>query len=156
MAKAVERESKNIIGRLMNTRGWFHRECGDVSRAVAYDQESLELGRTYSIGNVEVSACINLGVDYLALGQYAPALSYLKPALERVEREALRAHRWRWTIRLLMGLAELAYTTGDYEQAIRYVEEGIKQAQRTSSQKYIALGWALRGKIVANLGDANT
>ena len=60
MAKAVERESKNIIGRLINTRGWFHRECGDLSHAVAYDQESLELGRTYSIGNVEVSAFINL------------------------------------------------------------------------------------------------
>jgi hypothetical protein len=34
------------------------------------------------------------------------------------------------------------------------VEEGLKEAQRTSSQKYVALGWALRGKIIAKLGDA--
>ena len=156
MAKAVERESKNIIGRLMNTLGWFHRECGDVVRAVAYDQESLELGRTYGIGNVEVSACINLGLDSLALGQHARALSYLAPTLDRVVREAFGAHRWRWQIRLLIGLADLSYTTGDHDQAFRYVEEGLQEAQRTSSQKYVALGWALRGKIVAKLGDAET
>jgi tetratricopeptide (TPR) repeat protein len=156
MAKAIERESKSIIGRLMNTRGWFYRECGDISRAVAYDQESLELGRTYSVGNVEVSACINLGLDALALGQQARALSYLEPTLDRVVREAFGAHRWRWQIRLLIGLAELSYTTGDYDQALRTVEVGLHEAQRTSSQKYVALGWALRGKIIAKLGDADT
>jgi tetratricopeptide (TPR) repeat protein len=154
MAKAVERESKNIIGRLMNTRGWFHRECGDLAHAVEYDQESLELGRTYSIGNVEVSALINLGLDYLALGQSERAFSYLEPTLDRVEREAFGAHRWRWTIKLRLGLAELAYVTGNYDQALRDVEEGLKEAQRTSSQKYVALGWTLRGKIIAKLGNA--
>jgi tetratricopeptide (TPR) repeat protein len=156
MAKAVERESKNIIGRLMNTLGWFHRECGDISRAVAYDQESMELGRTCSIGNVEVSALINLGLDALALRQHARALSYLEPTLDRVVREAFGAHRWRWQIRLLIGLAQLSYTTGAYDQALHYVEEGLHEAQRTSSQKYVALGWALRGKIVAKLGDTAT
>jgi tetratricopeptide (TPR) repeat protein len=103
--------------------------------------------------HVEVSALINLGLDYLAFGQYERALSYLAPTLDRVEREAFGAHRWRWKIKLLIGLAELAYTTGDYDQALRYVEDGLKEAQATSSQKYIALGWALRGKIAAKLGD---
>ena len=35
------------------------------------------------------------------------------------------------------------------------MEEGLQEAQRTSSQKYVALGWALRGKIIAKLGDAD-
>ena len=39
-----------------------------------------------------------------------------------------------WKIRLLIGLAELSYTIGDYAQALRYVEEGVKEAQRTWSQ----------------------
>jgi tetratricopeptide (TPR) repeat protein len=109
----------------------------------------------YRHPNVEISALINLGLDYLALGQYERASSSLTPTLDRVQREAFGAHRWRWTIRLLIGLAELSYTTGEYDQALRYVEEGLKEAQRTSSQKYVALGWALRGKIAAKLGDAN-
>jgi len=114
------------------------------------------LGKTSGISNVQVSALINLGLDYLALGQHDRALSYLEPTLDRVQREAFGAHRWRWTIRLLIGLAEHAYTTRDYDQALRHVEEALKEAQRTSSQKYVALGLALRGKIIAKLGDTNT
>jgi class 3 adenylate cyclase/tetratricopeptide (TPR) repeat protein len=156
MRKAQERDSKFIIGRLTNTHGWFHRELGDLSRAVESDQESIELGRRTGISNVECSALINLGFDYLALGQHARAQSYLAPTLDRVEREAFGHHRWRWKMKLCIGLAEVSYTTGAYDQALRYVEEGINEAQATSSQKYVALGWALRGKIVAKLGDADT
>jgi tetratricopeptide (TPR) repeat protein len=154
MQKAQERDSKFIIGRLTNTQGWFHRELGDLSRAVEYDQESIALGRTTGIANVECSALINLGFDYLVLGQHARAVSYLEPTLDRVEREAFGAHRWRWKMKLCIGLAEVSYTTGAYDQALRYVEEGLQEAQRTSSQKYVALGWALRGKIAAKLGDS--
>jgi tetratricopeptide (TPR) repeat protein len=156
MQKAKERDSKFIIGRLINTHGWFHRELGALSQAVESDQESIAWGRTTGIANVECSALINLGFDYLALGQHARAVSYLAPTLDRVEREAFGAHRWRWKMKLCIGLAELSYMTGEYDQACRYVDEGLQEAQRTSSQKYVALGWALHGKIVAKLGDANT
>jgi hypothetical protein len=83
-------------------------------------------------------------------------MASLKPTLERVQHEAFGVHKWRWNIRLLMGLAELAYTTGVYEDVLRYVDEGLREAQATSSQKYVALGWGLRGKIAARLGDAET
>jgi tetratricopeptide (TPR) repeat protein len=96
---------------------------------------------------------VNLGLDYLALEEYERSRSSLESTLERVHREGFGSHRWRWTIRLLIGLAELSYTTGDYDQALSYVEEALKEAQRTSSQKYIAVGWALRGKIAAKLGN---
>jgi len=33
------------------------------------------------------------------------------------------------------------------------VDDGLKEAQVTSSQKYIAKGWTLRGKIMAMLGN---
>jgi tetratricopeptide (TPR) repeat protein len=115
-----------------------------------------EIGRTHSLPNVEISALINIGLDYLALGNYERAVSYLVPTLERVEREALGSHRWRWKIRLFMGLATLSSTIGEYDQALRYMDEGLKEAQATSSQKYVALGWALRGKIAAKLGDSDT
>jgi class 3 adenylate cyclase/tetratricopeptide (TPR) repeat protein len=155
MMKAKERENRFIFGRLTNTLGWFHCEFGNVSRAVELDQESVELGRSARISNVEVSALINLGLDYFALDQHERALSHLESTLERVQREAFGAHRWRWQIRLLIGLAELAYTTGAYERALPYVDEGLREAQATSSRKYVAKGWALRGKLVAKLGDSN-
>ena len=64
---------------------WFHREFGDAARAVEYDRESLELWHASGVANVEMNALANLGLDYLALGQYTRALSYLAPTLERVE-----------------------------------------------------------------------
>ena len=78
----------------------------------------------------------------------------LSPFVGR-EREAFGHHRWRWKMKLCIGLAELSYMTGEYDQALRSVDEGLQEAQRTSSQKYVALGWALRGKIIAKLGDAH-
>lgn len=136
--------------------GWFHRELGDISRAIEYDGDSVELRRKTPIANAEISALVNLGLDYLALQHYEQSLSYLKSTLDRVQREGFGSHRWRWEIRLLIGLAELSYTTGEYEPALRYVEEGLQEVQRTSSQKYVALGLALRGKIIAKLGDTDT
>jgi tetratricopeptide (TPR) repeat protein len=159
MTQARARANRFIIGRLTNTLGWFHRECGDAVRAVEYDQESVDLGRTAGVPNVEISALVNLGLDYLALGQHTRALSYLEPTLERVEQvqgRAFGAHKWRWTMKLLMALAELSYTTGAYEPALRSVDKGIEAAQAPNAQKYIALGWALRGKIIAQLGDTDT
>jgi predicted ATPase/class 3 adenylate cyclase len=153
---ARERDSWLGTGRMMNTLGWLHSEFGDVAHAMEYDQESAELGRAYRISNVEISALINLGRDHFLLGQHERALSYLEPTLDRVQREAFGAHRWRWTIRLLVGLAEVHDARGAYEEALRYVEEGLKEAQATSSQKYVAKGWALRGKILAQMGDRET
>jgi class 3 adenylate cyclase/tetratricopeptide (TPR) repeat protein len=153
MTKAHEQHNIFLLSRMQNHLGWFSRELGAVSRAAELDHESTDLGRTHGIANVEVSALINLGWDYLALGQPTRARSYLAPTLDRVLREAFGSHNWRWQMRLLLGLAELSSMTGDSDQALRYVEEGLQEAQRTSSQKYVALGWALRGKIAAQWGD---
>jgi tetratricopeptide (TPR) repeat protein len=150
---AKERDSWHGVGRMLNTLGWLHSEFGDVARAMEYDQESVELGRSYRISNMEISALINLGLDHFLLGQHERALSYLEPTLDRVQREAFGAHRWRWQIRLFVGLAEVHHAKGAFEEALRWVEEGLKEAQATSSQKYAAKGWALRGKILAQLGD---
>ncbi len=155
MAKAKERKNKFILGRLTNTLGCFHRELGDFSRALELDFESMEIGRMHRIDNVEISALINLGFDHFALGQHERALSYLEPTLERVEREAFGSHRWRWKAKLPIGLAELSYVAGAYEQALRQVDEGIKVAQESSSQKYVVKGQTLRGKIVTKLGDSD-
>jgi tetratricopeptide (TPR) repeat protein len=153
VTKAHERNNPFFLGRMQNTFGWFHRDLGDAVRAVEYDQESVEMGRTAHTPHVEISALVNVGLDYLALGQYAHASSFLTSTLDRVEHEAFGSHRWQWKMKLCIGLAEMSYATEDYEQALRYVEEGLQEAQATHVQKYMALGRALRGKIAAKLVD---
>lgn len=103
---------------------------------------------------MESSAGINLGLDYCALGQHERARSSLEETLERVRREAVGTHRWRWKIRLLVGLATLLSAMADDQQALRSVEAGLHEARATSSQKYSAKGQAVRGTLLARLGQA--
>lgn len=148
---AKERQNTFIVGRLTNTLGWFCREFGAVSRALELDHQSLELGCAAGIPNVEISAVTNLGLDYLALDQYERALTSLTPTLDRVQREAFGMHRWRWQMKLRLGLAEAHYAMTAYEDALRDVEEGLALARATASQKYVAAARALRGKILIAL-----
>ena len=153
MLQAEARGNTFIQGRLLNTLGWFHHELGDFATAVTYNQRSVELGRASGIDNVEISALVNLGYDYLALGEPARALATFEPTFARVEREGFGAHKWRWQMKLFLGLAEHALRTGSYEQAMRFVEKGLAEALATSSQKYTAKGWALRATILMQLGQ---
>jgi tetratricopeptide (TPR) repeat protein len=152
MTQAEERGNKFIRGRMLNTLGWFHHEFCDFSSAVTYNEQSAEVGRASGIDNVEISALVNLGYNYLSLGQAANALALFESTLDRVEREGFGAHKWQWRMKLFMGLAEHAYDTEEYTQALRFVEEGLDEALATSSQKYVAKGWALHGKILMCLG----
>ncbi len=153
MAQAEDRGNRFVQGRLLNTLGWFHRELGDFAQAITYNLESVELGRASGIDNVEISALVNLGYDYLALGQLERAVAYLEPTLTRVEREGFGAHKWQWRMKIYLGLAEHAYHTGDQAQALSYVEAGLDEALATTSQKYVVKGWALRGKILTQMGQ---
>ena len=103
MTKAHERQNMFFLSRMKNHLGWFYRELGAVSRAAELDQESTDLGHTHGIANVEISALINLGLDYLALDQHARAVSYLEPTLDRVAREGFGTHRRRWQMKLSLG-----------------------------------------------------
>lgn len=58
-----------------------------------------------------------------------------------------------WKVRLLVGLAEVHCNRGAFGDALRYVEAGLEEARATSSQKYVAKGWGLRGKILAHYGN---
>jgi tetratricopeptide (TPR) repeat protein len=154
MTKAEERDNKFIASRLPNHLGKIHSLFGDFSRAAEYDQESAELGRTIGNANVEISALINLGADYLGLGQCERARCHLEEVLERIEIGDFGAHEFLWKQRLLNVLAEACRAMGAHEEALRDVEESLSVAVAHSSQKYMAKGWALRGRILAHLGNA--
>ena len=147
LAKARERNNTFIIGRLTNTLGWLHQELGDFRGAVDHDQESAELGRQTKNSNVEISALINLGLDYLNLGEPRRALALLEETQERMEKFAFGAHRWRWSIHLAVYLAEALRATGEADRALLEADRALVQARATGSTKYVARCHALRGEI---------
>ena len=85
LTKARDRDNTFIVGRLTNTLGWLHQELGDFQHAAEYDRDSADLGQRIGNSNVEISALINLGFDYLHLGEPEKALSLLETTLSRAE-----------------------------------------------------------------------
>jgi tetratricopeptide (TPR) repeat protein len=152
--KAEERGNMFVVCRMPNHLGWIHSLFADFSRAEAYDRESVELSRTHGQVFPEISALINLGTDYLGLGQVERARSHLEPLIERIEMGRFGAHRWIWKSRLLNVLAEACHAMGDHEEALRYLKESLSVAVTSSMKKRMAEGWALQGKILARLGNA--
>jgi len=153
-AKAEALGNPFFFARMPNHLAWIHRLFGDFSRAEALDRESAELGSPVSMPYAEISALINLGADYLGLGQVERARSHLVEVLERIESGEYGAHKILWAPRLRNTLAEACLAMGDHEEALRYVEEGLSISVASSLQKRMAEGWALRGRILAHLGKA--
>jgi tetratricopeptide (TPR) repeat protein len=156
LVKARERKSHFNIGRITNSLGWLHQELGAFARALELDREAAELGRQHRIGNIEVSAQINAGGDLVRLGEPRQALDLLEGMIERVE-NGMGSHRWRWGIRIAVGIAEALVALGRSDEAITWIERGATVARSTGSAKYLGRCHALRGEIAAlgrRWGDA--
>jgi tetratricopeptide (TPR) repeat protein len=147
LTKARDRDNTINLARLTNALGWLHQEFGDFHRAAAYDHDGAEIGRRTGHSQVELSALINLGFDYLHLGEPAKALALLENTLSRAEK-GFGAHCWRWAIRLCASIADTLLVLGAPERALTQVERGFSEARATGSMKYIARFHALRGEIV--------
>jgi class 3 adenylate cyclase/tetratricopeptide (TPR) repeat protein len=152
LTKARERKSIFIQGRLTNTLGWFYEEVGDFGRARELDEEGVALGQSAKNPNVEISSLINLSYDLLHTGERNKAIALLTETLERVEKHAFGAHRWRWSNHLAAYLAEAYLRVGDIDRARQYAESCIGQARRTGSRKYIAKGEVTLGEIALTVG----
>ena len=87
------------------------------------------------------------------LKQLDRARTYLEPTLERVEKEGIGSHRWRWMVRSINLLAEVHHAAGRHEEALRLNTLGVEKAEATSSQKYLVNALALRGRMAAEQGD---
>jgi hypothetical protein len=124
----------------------MHQELGDFQRAAEYDCDSADLGQRIGNSNVEISALINLGFDYLHLDEPEKALALLETLLSRAE-QGFGAHRWRWIMHLCACIVETLLVLGAPDQALIQVERGFSEARATGSMKYIARFHALGGEI---------
>jgi class 3 adenylate cyclase/tetratricopeptide (TPR) repeat protein len=152
LAKARDRDNKFFVGRFENTTGWLHQELGDFARALEHDRHGAEIGGQIKNGNVEISSLMNVGFDYLQLGDPVRALSLLEDTQRRAE-AGFGAHRWRWDLRVAAHLAETLMALGRSGDALPQIERMLAAAQTNGSTKYIAKGRALRGEVAAGAGD---
>ena len=146
LVKARERKSHYNVGRITNSLGWLHQEFGDFQRALELDREAAELGRHHKIGNVEVSSQLNLGGDFVRLGEPDEALTLLGGLVDAVEK-GRGSHRWRWDMRVSVTIAEALLALGRGDEALAWIERAASTARSTGSAKYLGKCHALRGEL---------
>ncbi|MBI3454709.1 MAG: AAA family ATPase [Candidatus Rokubacteria bacterium] len=152
MQKGRERENRYAIARGLNTLGWIHRELGDLARASELNREGIEIARAAKISNAEINATLNLAEDCLARGEVGPAQQILTETAERIGTGFFDSHLWRWNIRVPLASARLALIERTPDRAIRHLDEALRLAEKTESQKYLAEARGLRGELLAATG----
>jgi tetratricopeptide (TPR) repeat protein len=163
LAKSRERKSHFNVGRITNSLGWLHQELGDFRGALEFNREAAELGRHHQVGNIEVSAQLDIGGALVRSGEPGQALALFEEMVGRVEK-GLGSHRWRWDIRVSVGIAEALLALGRGDEALAWIDRALSTARSTGSAKYLGKCHAVRGELailgrrwdhaVAELGEA--
>ena len=149
-----------IHHRLLNCLGWLHAELGDLDGALDFNRQSAEVGRRRDDPGTFPNAEINLGEIYLAKGDVVEAANCFESAYRFWGNpKTSQWMRWRYAMRLFVGLGELGLARGDSERAAEFADRCLDLATRTNSRKNLAKGWRLRGRIAfarRQLDDAET
>jgi tetratricopeptide (TPR) repeat protein len=130
--------------RSLNTLGWVHGELYNLEAAIRYNREGAEA--SYTVGDPEIirNAEINLGDDYLLLGDLEQSQSYLEKVYRDTQQRGQWGEewmKWRYSQHLYHSLGELWLTKGDAAQALEFAEECLKLAEPTMSRKNLVKGW---------------
>ena len=139
-----------FLSRLPNTLGWIHREAQDIETALRLDSENVAMAREMGFQEAEANSLVNLGHDYLSLGELDQAFGHFQQAATIYEQDVW--FRWRHNTRLQAELARYWILRGSLETAARHATSSLKTAEVTQSPKYIAWAHKVLGDI-ASLED---
>jgi DNA-binding winged helix-turn-helix (wHTH) protein/tetratricopeptide (TPR) repeat protein len=143
------------LSRVPNGCGWVWREIGNLSKAIEFNNGSVEFSRRFKAAEAESNALINLVYDYLLAGELGKAAGALESVRPLYERE--RWNRWRfYEIRHQAAEAELRLVEGKLDRAGEHARVLLDNASKYGVPKYIATGRRLLGEIAILNGDHNT
>jgi tetratricopeptide (TPR) repeat protein len=138
---------RHFLSCLPNTIGWLHQELQDLETALRLNTEGVQLARETGMLEGEANSHLNLGHDYLELGELVRALEHLQTA-ERLCCQNLK-FSWRYQIRLQAELASYWIARGDVKAAGAHATASLQGAEATLSRKHLAWAHKLLGDIAA-------
>jgi tetratricopeptide (TPR) repeat protein len=133
------------LPRLPNTIGWIYREMQDLEAALQLDTENIRLAEEMGAVEGRANAHVNLGHDYLALGEPASAFEHLQQAEQLFNRDVW--FRWRYAIRLQAEMTSYWICRGDLKMAAMHAAACLQAAETPRARKYLAWGHKLLGDI---------
>jgi class 3 adenylate cyclase/tetratricopeptide (TPR) repeat protein len=134
--------------RFLNCLGWVFAECGDLARAIEFNQRgvgvSQERGDPETIANAE----LNLGDAYLVKRELGLAREFFE-GVHGLARKPSTSDwmKWRYSQHLFVGLGETWLASDDPARAEDFCNQCLELATRTDSKKYLVRGWRLKAEI---------
>jgi len=133
------------LPRLPNTIGWIYREMQDLETALRLDTENVHLADEMGVVEGRANAHVNLGHDYLALGEPARAFEHLQQAEQLFNQDVW--FRWRYAIRMQAEMTSYWIARGDLKMAAMHAAATLQAAEMPRARKYLAWGHKLLGDI---------
>jgi len=144
---AEEGGDRYFLPRLPNTIGWVYSELGDLRQAEEWNRRSIALARETGWLEAEANALVNQGSDALRAGHRSEAREHFERAAALIDRDEW--FTWRYRMRLLVALGELALLDGRPDEALAFAMHALALAEPTGSRKHAGRAWLLSGR--ANL-----
>jgi tetratricopeptide (TPR) repeat protein len=153
--------------KLTNSLGWVYHELCHFDKAIEFNKLALDsiqelLGPgTSNLFEIESQTRINLGENYLMIGDIQKARENLELVYEKAKKPEYYFVRTRWKPRCLLGLGELWFQSGDKEKAEFFLSELFEHqwTDKFPYKKYQIRAWRLRSHILSAKGqleDART
>jgi len=139
--------ARRRLSRFPNTLGWLHRELQDLETALRRDHEGVQLAQEVNYPKAVAHSHINLGHDYLELGEPERAFEHLQEAERLYDQDIIL--RWQFNIRLQAELASYAIARGDLKRATAHASASLKEAEHVRGRKHVAWAHKLLGDIAA-------
>jgi class 3 adenylate cyclase/tetratricopeptide (TPR) repeat protein len=136
------------LHRLLNAQGWYYIELGDLERALEFNRDGAAGARKRGDPETASNAEANLGDIFIAQGDLNLAWDVLE-GVHRVIKDASVSEwqKWRYSMHVFASLADLWLARGNLDKARTFTDQCLEVATRTTSRKYLARGWRLRGEI---------
>jgi tetratricopeptide (TPR) repeat protein len=134
--------------RFLNTMGWIYAEEGKNDEALKLNrqalEEAMESGDTETLYNAE----INVGENYLAMGDLMKASKILEKTWSEVKKPGISYTRWRYKTRLFIALGELYHQTGDRKKGLDFIKRAMRLSKRHGIRKHQARALLVRGRLL--------
>lgn len=134
--------------RFLNTLGWIRAESGDLKAALKLNREALRLARPTNDPETIHNAEINVGENYLQMGEFEKARMVLENVLKQIKYKRYLYAGWRYKTRLQIALAELHGKTGTRHEALYFVNQALKTARKNGALKHEIRALQVKAGIV--------
>ncbi len=149
--QAAEIEDRFFLAQVPNMHGWLYRELYAFERAEQCDRESVDLALRYGKSSIEISARLNLCLDWLAMKRWDDTYTTLQQIEKQINAGQFGFHQWRWRLRLLHIWGLYYLQTGHVELALSKSENLQHLAQKVNAKKYMCLAQQLQGDALIEL-----